>query len=318
MKERKIIIQKYHIRKHFAFLVFLVLSLTFWLMNKLAQDYETVLKISPKLKSSLSGIYSDAADNTLYVQVRASGFFILGKKFSETGNITVDIKDLPEGQHRTGLKIATANLRDKIRDDFDKNVRILSIEPDTIYFNISEYVTKKVPVRGDFSLSFKIEFRQCAPIQFFPDSVTISGSQEYVAKINSVALSPKKYENINKTVEDISNIAVKQNIYVNPSKIRYKIPVERCTEGMMSIPVRTVNVPQGNKLVLLPAKVDIKYIVPLKDYSSVSMNDFHAEVDFNDTKTSLNRHVKVKIVRHPAHVFDIRVEPAFVEFLIQK
>ncbi|MDR1129351.1 MAG: hypothetical protein LBK96_00020, partial [Prevotellaceae bacterium] len=203
----------------------------------------------------------------------------------------------------------------QIRDDFDKNVRILSIEPDTIYFNMSEHVTKKVPVTGDFSLSFKDEFRQYAPVQFSPDSVTIVGSQEHVAKVNSVSLSPKKYENIDETIEDISTVS---NIIANPSKIRYKIPVERCTEGTVSVAVKTVNVPRGSKLILLPARVEIKYVVPLKDFASVSTTDFFAEVDFNDTKTSLSRYVKVKAVQYPSSVFDIRMEPSFVEFLIQK
>jgi YbbR domain-containing protein len=290
----------------------------FWLMNKLAQDYDTTLKMSPKLKSSLSGIYSEAADNTLYVQLRASGFFILGKRFAENNSFIIDIKDSHDAQHKKELKIATVNLKDKIQDNFDKNVRILSIEPDTLYFNISEYVTKKVSVIGNFSLSFKNEFRQSAPVQFFPDSVTIAGSSEHIVNIHSIALSPKKYEDVDETVEDISNIAIGQNIYVNPSKIRYKIPVERCTEGSVSITIRAVNVPKGNRLILLPAKVDVRYAVPLKDYKSVTINDFFAEVDFNDTQTSLNRHVKVRVVRCPSSVFDVRVEPAFVEFLIQK
>jgi YbbR domain-containing protein len=287
-------------------------------MNKLAQDYDTVLKVSPRLKTSLSGIYSDAADNTLYVQVRASGFFILGKKFSYNNSFIVDIKDSYEDNHKKALKIATINLKDKIRDNFDKNVQVLSIEPDTIYFNVSNHITKKVPVTGDFSLSFKSDFRQYAPIQFFPDSVTITGSQEHVAKMASIALHPQKYEDVDETVEDISNIAAGQDIYVNPSKIRYKIPVERCTEGTVSVSIKTVNVPEKNRLVLLPSEVNIKYLVPLKDYASVSANDFFAEVDFNDTKTSLNRHIKVKIVQHPSSVFEVKVEPAFVEFLIQQ
>jgi YbbR domain-containing protein len=287
-------------------------------MNKLAQDYDTELKISPKVKTSLSGIYSEAADNTLFVQVRASGFFILGKKFSENNSFIIDIKDSPEVKHKKKFKIATVNLKDKIRDNFDKNVQILSIEPDTIYFNISEYITKKVPVTGDFSLSLKNEFRQSALIQFFPDSVTIAGSHENIAEMKSISLSPKKYENVDGTVEGISNIAANQDIYVSPSKVRYKIPVERCTEGSASVTVKTVNVPSGNKLILLPATVYIKYVVPLKDYNSVSINDFLAEVDFNDTKTSLNRHVKVKIVRQPLSIFDVKIEPSFVEFLIQK
>jgi YbbR domain-containing protein len=300
------------------FLAFLALTIVFWLMNKLAQDYDTVLKIVPKLKTSLSGIYSDAADNTLYVQVRASGFFILGKKFSESSSFTIDLKDSPEENHKTGLRIATVNLKDKIRDDFDKSVQILSIEPDTVYFNVSEHVSKKVPVRGDFSLSFKNEFRQCAPIQFFPDSVTVTGSQEHVANVKSIALSPKKYENVDKTVEDISNININRNIYVNHTKIRYRIPVERCTEGRVSVTVRTASVPKGSKLVLLPSVVNIKYLVPLKDYGSVSVNDFFVEVDFNDTQSSLNRHIKVNLVQCPPSVFDLKIEPAFVEFLIQK
>jgi YbbR domain-containing protein len=287
-------------------------------MNKLAQDYSTTLKISPTLKSSLSGIYSDAADNTLYVQVQASGFFILGKKFYENNDIIIDIKDSPSRKHKTGLKIATVNLKDQIHDEFDKNVKILSIEPDTIYFNISEHITKKVPVTGDFNLSFKDEFRQYAPVRFFPDSVMIVGTQEHVTGVESVFLSPEKYKNIDKTVEGIATVIAKPNIFVNPSKIRYKIPVERCTEGIVSVAVRTVNLPIGNKLVLLPAKVDIKYTVPLKDFTSVSMSDFFVEVDFNDTKTSLSRQIKVKVVRHPSSVFDVRPEPAFVEFLIQK
>jgi YbbR domain-containing protein len=287
-------------------------------MNKLAQDYDTVLKISPKLKTSLSGVYSDAADNTLFVQVRASGFFILGKQFSENKSLTIDVKESSDENHAKGLRIATVNLKDKIRENFDKNVHILSIEPDTIYFNISDHVTKKVPVTGDFNLTFKDEFRQYAPIQFFPDSVTVIGSQERVAKLNSIALSPKKYENIDETIEDISNINASHEIYVNPSKIRYKIPVDRCTEGSVAVAVRTINVPRGNRLVLLPSTVNIKYLAPLRDYAAVSANDFFAEVDFNDTKTSLNRHIKVRIVRRPSAVFDVKIEPAFVEFLIQK
>jgi YbbR domain-containing protein len=318
MKEHKIIEYRYPVRKYLVFLSFLALTIMFWLMNKLAQDYDTELKILPKVKTSLSGIYSTTVDNTLYVQVRASGFFILGKKFSENNSLIIDIKDSPEENHKKGLKIATVSLKDKIRDNFDKNVQILSIEPDTIYFNISEYVIKTVPVKGDFSLSLKKEFRQSSATQFFPDSVTIAGSREHVAGVKSITLSPKKYENIDRTVEGISNIAVSPNIYVDPSKIRYKIPVERCTEGSARVTLKTANEPTGSKLILLPSAVHIRYVVPLKDYNSVSINDFFAEVDFNDTQTSLNRHVKVKIVRCPSSVFDVRVEPSFVEFLIQK
>jgi YbbR domain-containing protein len=290
----------------------------FWLMSKLAQDYEDVLKISPKLTNSLSAIYSDTADRALSVQIRASGFFILGRKFSESSSFAIDVNEIVGKKQHNGLKIATINLRDKLRDDFDKNVQILSIVPDTIFFSISDHITKKVPVSGDFELSFKNEFRQCAPVQFFPDSVDITGTREQASQIKSIVLGSKKYENLEKTVEDVSTISINPDISVNPKKVKYKIPVERCTEGNVSVSVKTAHLPRGSKLILLPAQVNIRYVVPLKDYNSVSGKDFSVEVDFNDAKKSLNRQVKVKIVRCPPSVFDVKTEPSFVEFLIQK
>ena len=287
-------------------------------MNKLAQDYTTVLQVNPKIKNSLSAaIYSDAADNTLYLQMKASGFFILGKKFSKPQNITIDLRDMPERQLST-LHLSTNSIREKISDNFDKNIQILSVYPDTIYYAVSGNVSKRVPVQADFTLSFKEEYRQIEPVIFSPDSVTVTGSEGDLDKITSVHLLSKKYDNVDKTVEDISNVVINEGVSVIPQKVRYKIPVERCTEGSLQIPVKKMNVPNGSTLILLPVNVNIRYTVPIKDYKNVTENDFSVEVNFKDTEKSLNRLVKVNLTHSPANVFDVKVEPSFVEFLIQK
>jgi hypothetical protein len=285
-------------------------------MSKLEQNYVTVLQMTPEINHS-AAIYSDMANNTLYVQVSASGFFILRKKFSDKNVFFINPENIIN-QNQSLLKIPTASLKDNIGESFDKNIQILSIDPDTIYFKISKYASKKVPVTANFKITFKDDFRQCAPIIFSPDSITVTGSTNEVDKIENYTLPFKKYENVEHSIEDISTLPTVPNILANPSKVRYRIPIERCTEGTVSAPVTIVNLPKNVKMILLPAVVSIKYTVPIKDYKSVSSKDFLVEADYNEATTAFNRQIAVKIVRKPDFAFNLRIDQPFVEFLIQK
>ncbi|MDR2424814.1 MAG: hypothetical protein LBD59_08835 [Prevotellaceae bacterium] len=301
-------------KRYLVFFLFIVLTLVFWLMNKLAGDYVIVLRVTPRINSSAAN-YSDAIDNTLHVQVRASGFFVLKKKFIPE-NVFLLTPENISGQ--SILKIPTSGLKENIRDYFDRDVHIISIEPDTVYFNMSEYVSKKVAVTGNFKLSFSNEFRQSAPTQFFPDSVTVTGSKEKINNLQYLVLPFKKYDNLDKTVEDILTLTPMSDVFTSHSKIRYRIQIERCTEAAVSVPIKVSNLPAKDKLILLPANVRIKYMIPITNYKSVTDDDFSVEADYNETTNSLSRQIKVKIVHKPDFVFNTEIYPPFVEFLIQK
>lgn len=301
-------------KRYLVFFLFVALTLVFWLMNKLAGDYVIVLRVTPRINSSAAN-YSDAIDNTLHVQVRASGFFVLRKKFSPE-NVFFFTPANISGQ--SVLKIPTTGLKENLRDWFDRDCQILSIEPDTVYFNMSEYVSKTVAVTGNFKLSFSDEFRQSSPTQFFPDSVTVTGSKEKINNLKQLVLPFKKYDNLDKTVEDILSLQPMPDVFTSHSKIRYRIQIERCTEAAASVPVKVANLPERDRLILLPANVRIKYMIPIKHYKAVTSDDFSVEADYNETINSLSRQIKVKLVRKPDFVFNTEIEPAFVEFLIQK
>ena len=317
MNRHKIFYRNHAVRKYLVFIFFTVLTFMFWLTNKLAMDYIAVVQLVPKIKSS-SAIYSDAEDNVLHVKLTAPGFFILRKNFVGKTTFYINPENILDKKQSETVKIPTANLKDHISDFFDKDIKIISIDPDTIFFKGSAYFSRKVPVNPNFSLSFKSEFRQSAPTILTPDSVIVTGAKKDVEIIKDMSFPLKKYENLEESVEDVSNLSFASNIIVSPAKVRYKIPIERCTEGKVSVPVKTINVPENNKLFLFPAHIDIKYTVPTAHYQSVSDGDFSAEADYNETASSLSRHIKVKIMRKPNFVFDVKTEPSFVEFLIQR
>jgi len=286
-------------------------------MHKLAKDYETTLTVYPKVRNSLSAsVYVDAADNNLQLQIKAPGFFILRKKFTRNNSVSIDLKS--SEKEASELKLTTISLKEKIADNFDKTVQITSIHPETIYYTLSGNISKKVPVVANFNITFKNEYRQNAPVQFSPDSVIVRGAQANIDSIKQIVLPFHKYDNVDKTIEDIASIVAPENVLIEPLRVKYKIPVARCTAGSVSVPIRVVNAPSNSTLVLLPSAIEVKYLVPVKEYTSVNSSDFAVEVDFKETNNSLNRRIKVNLVKNPSEVFDIKIEPAFVEFLIRQ
>ncbi|MDR2563696.1 MAG: hypothetical protein LBC98_07110 [Prevotellaceae bacterium] len=300
--------------------MFVVLSAGLWLMNKLTQDYLAVLRFTTELKhSGAAAIYTAIDDNTLSVQIKASGFFIVRERLSKNTQIVFDVKDLKLSENsKSELRLPTALLKDKLAEHLDENVHVMAIEPDSLRFKVSRNINKKVPVLASVELSFEGEYRQSAPIEFLPDSVTLSGSADELAQIVSAKAIIGKLEHLTRAVEGVAEIAISDNAAVKPKKVRYKIPVDRCTEGEILAPVNLLNSPKKSSITLLPSLVKVNYTVPLKHYSKIAHGDFVVTADFNDMQQSLSRKISLTLQRKPDEAFNVRLTPGFVELIIRE
>ena len=304
-------------RRYFVVCMFVILSAVLWLINKMTQDYVAVLRFVPELKhSSAVAIYTALDDNTIFVQIKASGFSIVRERLLNNPQIVFDVKDLKLAENsKSELRLPTIMLKDKLGEYLDGNVHILDIEPDTVRFRVSRNISKKVPVVASPEMTFGEEYRQSAPIAFSPDSVSISGSADKLANIVSVQAIIGKLEYLTRSVEDVAELDVPKTTAVKPQKVRYRIPVDRCTEGQISVPVNLLNTPKKSSITLLPSSVSVNYTVPLKDYSKIVPGAFVITADFNDIQESLSRKINLTLQRKPAEVFNIRMTPAFVELI---
>ena len=307
-------------RRYFVVCMFVVLSAGLWLMNKLTQDYVATLYFTIELKNSgTAAIYTALDDNSLSVQIKASGFFIVRERLSKNSKIVLDAKDLKIAENsKSELRLPTILLKDKIVEYLDGNVHVSVIEPDTVRFGVSRNVTKKVPVVASPDMTFGDEYRQSASIEFSPDSATLSGSADELANVVSVKAVIGRLENLTRSAEGVAELAVPDNVAVKPKKVRYKIPVDRCTEGTISVPVNLTNAPEKSEITLLPSSISVNYTVPLKHYAKISPGDFAVTVDFNDTRQSLSRKISVVLQRKPDEVFNVSLTPGFVELIVQE
>lgn len=303
-------------RKYLFFIFFLLISTGLWLANRLGQDYMVELQLYPKLyNSSLAATYTDIQKNTLYIYVKGTGFNILNRKLVRSKFVNIDVKDIPIPENGI-LHLPTYQIRDKFVDF--ENFEIISIVPDTIYYTISSTLLKKVPLRAELDLAFAYEYQQSGPIELYPDSVTISGSKTDLDKISYYDLKLSKHEQIYSSIEGVEILHSTPNLVVHPQKIRYKVPVDRCTEAEVSLDILPEGFPANISLLTFPSKVKLKYIVPIQYYKKVNANDFKVVVNYQEALSCINHYISLKLVEKPKEALNIQLDPEYVEFLIEK
>ncbi len=80
-------------RKTPVFLICLLIAATAWFINKLSKEYTYDLPYSVCVYSSTKTMSPDCATNTLYVRVKAKGFYIMRHLLSSE-TLDIDVKRL--------------------------------------------------------------------------------------------------------------------------------------------------------------------------------------------------------------------------------
>jgi hypothetical protein len=113
------------------------------------------------------------------------------------------------------------------------------------------------------------------------------------------------------------DLTKEKNISVSPKKIVSYLKVEKFTESNIEIPINHNAAKINKSIKLFPDKVNVSYMVALKDYKRVNESMFRAVVDFTklDLKSAENK-VKVEISKFPSFVKINKIDPEKVEFII--
>jgi len=90
---------------------------------------------------------------------------------------------------------------------------------------------------------------------------------------------------------------------------------ERFNERKYTLPVGTKKVPSGSKLLLFPAEVEVVANVSQSHYNDISAKDISVYCDY---PTEGEDKLKVKFINRSKFIRSIRIQPAEVEYIIEK
>lgn len=207
-----------------------------------------------------------------------------------------------------------------VNNQLETSQKIISVRPDTLYFDFSKRTVKRVPVKLISSLTFAKQFGVSDDIEITPDYVTVSGPQEELERIKEWKTDTLKLHNLQGAV--VSRVAMKHNLQKNvnifPGNVEVKLPVDEFTEKTLEVPLKILNNGEYYNVKLYPKKVKITFMVALSSYQQVNEDFIEASVDLNEWKLQKHDQLSVKLTRFPDYCKLVKLDPAKIDFMIEK
>lgn len=305
-------------RKRFLVLTTcMLIAIAAWLFmalnNKYPYTVKTVLKYNniPQ-KKAFHPLQSDTVD----LQVEGTGWQLLFARLRiKPQSIAISLEKL----NNRNFILFSEQLY-QVNNQLETSQKIISVKPDTLYFDFSEKTVKRVPVKLVSDIGFVKQYGISNPTEITPDYVTISGPEEELNKIKEWKTDSLNLSDVQYTTKKM--VAMTQskmkNVSIFPASVEVKIPVDEFTEKVLDIPLKVTNNREYYSVKLYPRKVKITFLVALSKYNQVNEDFMEAVVDMNEWKELNHNTLRVKIVRFPDFCKLIGIVPDKVDFIIEK
>jgi YbbR domain-containing protein len=305
-------------RKLIVFAVFVLIAALLWFFNALDKTYESSVNKSVRFKNLPE---QKALRNNLVkeleIGIKGYGYHLLQLKLQKDRiPIVIDLNNYNINQldSKPDVYYIVANqLINNVQQRFNSQITCVSIKPDTIYFNYSNIISKKIPVYTNIDYSIDSKYMLTSNLCVEPDSVVISGPQDIVENTDMVETKFRDIGVISGNVNENIKLNVNEHLQYSTSSVKISISSEKFSEKLVNTSIKIINVPDSVLITTIPKTVDLIFRVPISKYSEVNNGNFEVNGDFSSAKDGM---IKLNIVSAPEDVSDLRMNPSEVRFIV--
>lgn len=311
-------------KKLLVYVFFVGIATIFWFLNALGEEYTTTVNYPVRyINLPQNKVLTNKLPEQFALKVNAYGFDLIRYKLSSAFlsnpfDVGLYTNNRLKNNTLQNYSLATSQIVNRFEKDLSSSIKLISIFPDTILFEFSPIVEKKVPIKSMVSSSFEQQYMLDEAISLEIDSVVVKGPSSKLDSIDFVETEELILKDLNKTVKRNVNLKQIEGIEFSQRKIEITVPVEQFTEEKMSIPVKVSNLPDSILLRLFPGDVKVSYFVGFKKHDKVSVDLFDIRVDYNQTSEDGSNKLKIELLRNPGFVTNVRYYPQEVTYLIEK
>ena len=183
-----------------AFSIALLFAVLFWLLIKMSKEYKTVISFPVEyVNIPQNKLIQKEPTKKIDILTKASGFRLFGLSILKS-KIELDARKL-QRKNSSEYYFLMKNSKIDIQNQITNKYVIDQIVQDTIYLNLGTLTSKKIPVSGDFDLSYKLGYHLTKSIKITPDSIMVSGPKEQIDTLQSMRLQKFVKKNISETIE---------------------------------------------------------------------------------------------------------------------
>ena len=311
------LLQRHRINR---FLVFLLLSIVLWGLTTLSEQYTRPLPLDVVyVNISEEKRLLDPKDRPqAYSTLKASGFRLMTYSlFGKEVQVDASKAKQIEG-YRYALPIRAVSY--EIGQQFPEDVTVSLQEHDTLFLQLGVNLQKKVQVFANVSLSFRKGYDLYREIEVVPDSLWVRGPENLVDTLRYVVTARLEIKDLYDSFERPVSIVKgkgQDQLEFSQGSVTISGEVGQFTEEVVEVPLRLINVPEGEQVKLFPEKVEVVYRVAFRDLKSVSPSDFVVVCDYKEVEEGHPFFTASFQEKHPV-AGAARIKNPRVDYLIKK
>ena len=323
--QKTIIAKDKDFRNHlYIFLICVGISLFIWFLIKMSDQYVTEMNMSLEYKNLPTHKLLVKADDRVQVKFRAKGGDIFSVKYlSGRKKLDVDLNkaEIKKSRYFDRYYMISSELEGKITENLSFSHSIVSVTPDTLFFDFEEIASKTVTIVPALTYNFKTQYEAYDSMSISPLDITVSGPASLLDTLTYIKTVPTTFEDLDNNLE----AKVSLDLPLNDDRVQYSarevdvfLPVEKYTESTIDLPITGISGEPGSIIRTFPETVQLTYRVALKDFNSVRPDMFTITATYNPERDNGRNFIRVNLVQSPAFIRVNRIQPDKVEFLIQK
>jgi hypothetical protein len=301
-----------------------IIASGFWFLNALNKTY-TVKMMVPVTYINLPNnkILANKLPDKFELTIKAHGFHILKHKIAYLFYpLEFNVKEMTDNRmnisKRTNFIYPSRQFITELSNQLsnENEMEILKMKPDTLTFKFDKMGQKWIKVKPMVTVNLEKQYQISGEITTTPDSILANGPQSVLDTLNEITTNLKRFNSVAEPVKENVSLPKINEVFLDTSNVTVNIPVEEYTEEQLSIPVKLKDQPTDVVVKLFPEKVKLTFQVGLSRFHDINPEDFKLFVSYNDIKEGKQR-LKVNVELFPSYLYDLKVTPEEIEYLIQ-
>lgn len=311
-------------RRAINFLVCVIIASGFWFLNALNKTY-TVKMMVPVTYTNLPNnkILSNQLPEKFELTIKAHGFHILKHKISFLFSpLEFNVREMTDNRmtisKRSNFVYPTRQFLTELSNQLsnENEMEILNMNPDTLNFKYDKMGQKWVKVKPMVTVDLEKQYQISGEITTSPDSILANGPQSVLDTLELITTNLERFSSVAEPVKAEVTLPKLNEVFLDTSTVMVNIPVEEYTEAQLFVPVILEGQPEDISVKLFPEKVKVTFLVGLSRFPDLEPEDFKLRVSYKDISEGKQK-LKVTAVSTPAYLYDLKIIPEEIEYLIQ-
>ena len=297
--------------KHTIGMLFCIgLAALTWLVGNLSKQATQLYTVKLSYKEIPSREFIDPQTPfSVKVELEGEGFALFKYAFSMP-TLSVNISELRKaGKDKY---VFTPSMLSQINKKYFPEVKLLSIQPDTLSIHYQKMKQKKVPVKLQFLFPLQEDHR-IDTYQVFPDSVQVSGLEQDLDTLTGLYLKLRRKKNVTNSFSGEIPLKSTSKIHYDTDKVSYSLQIIRVTGQSMEVPIQLLHQPLTAQVELLPEKTTVLLSGNMETIRNLKPSDIVVVADYNKRKEQT---IPLEVYKKPLSVSVTLKQETQVEYLI--